>query len=425
MHLYERIFEDLGREVDEGDIGPGERLPSIREVAERYGCNKLTAQRAFDRLVRSGRVENRVGSGTFARAAPAPDSGKGDFSTARLSESFFPYEEAGNILAQFLATERGRVFSAPEARGEGRLLEALARRFELPVDSLLVTGGGQQGLDLVRRLFAGRSGAFAVVEEPTYPGALSAFKPRQALPFGREGPEPAALSAAFAVAAPGGRFFYTVPQLHNPTGLRHSPDTRRAIARAAEILDFTIVEDDYLSELLVERSPRYIDLVPERTIWIKSLSKTLAPGIRIGALAAAPSRLPSLLRLRDEADQGPSTWLQLFAAGILESGLYDRHLERVRSVVDRRRAELVAIVEAVPGLSIAGGAEGYNLWIEALSGHKAGESAWADGWRFGRSETTRRSFRLSMMGMGEEDWPEAKESLRRRLESVFPGRGEA
>ena len=102
MHLYERIFEDLGRAVDEGDIGPGERLPSIREVAERYDCNKLTAQKAFELLARSGRIENRVGAGSFARAARAPDSGKADFSTARLSESFFPYDEAASVLASLL-----------------------------------------------------------------------------------------------------------------------------------------------------------------------------------------------------------------------------------------------------------------------------------------------------------------------------------
>ncbi|HUX37204.1 MAG TPA: PLP-dependent aminotransferase family protein [Rectinemataceae bacterium] len=419
MHLYERIFEDLRRAVDEGDIGPGERLPSIREVAERYDCNKLTAGRAFELLVRSGRVENRVGSGTFARAAPAPDSGRADFSTARLSESFFPYEEAGAILAGLLASERGRVFSAPEARGEPRLIEALARRFGLPGASILVTGGGQQGLDLVRRLFAGRSGAFALVEEPSYPGALSAFKPRKALPFGSEGPDPGAIVASFAEAPPASRFFYTVPQIHNPTGYRHSLEVKQAIARAAADADFTIVEDDYLSELLPEGLPRYVDLVPERTIWIKSLSKTLAPGIRIGALAAPPSRLEALLRLREEGEQGPSTWLQLFAAGILESGLYDRHLERVGAVTARRRAEVLGLVAGLPGLSIAGGGEGYNLWLEASSHRAAGGSAWAEGWRFGRSEATRRCLRLSVMGMGEEDWAEAKESLRRRLEAGF------
>ena len=412
MHLYERISEDLGRAVDEGDIGPGERLPSIREVAERYDCNKLTAGRAFELLARSGRIENRVGSGSYARAASAPDSGKADFSTARLSESFFPYEEAGSVLAGLLASERGRIFSAPEARGEPRLIAALSRRFGLAQDSILVTGGGQQGLDLVRRLFALRSGSFAVVEEPSYPGALSTFKPRVAVPFGNEGPDPERLAAAFEGAPPAARFFYTVPQLHNPTGRLHSLDVRRRIAKAAETLDFTIVEDDYLSEFVPSRLPRYIDLAPERTLWIKSLSKTLAPGIRIGVLAASPARLAPIVKLRDEIDQGPSTWLQLFAAGMLESGLYDKHLARVGQVADRRRAELVAMIGELPGLRVAGGLQGYNLWVEAPETRVAGPHPWAEGWRFGRGESTRRCFRLSLMGMGEEDWPEAKESLR-------------
>ncbi|HUX40541.1 MAG TPA: PLP-dependent aminotransferase family protein [Rectinemataceae bacterium] len=419
MHLYERIFEDLRRAVDEGDIGPGERLPSIREVAERYDCNKLTAGRAFELLARSGRIENRVGAGSFARAAPAPDSGKADFSTARLSESFFPYEEAGGVLAGLLASERGRLFSAPESRGEPRLIDALSRRFRLPADSILVTGGGQQGLDLVRRLFAGRAGSWAVVEEPSYPGALSTFKPRQALAFGDEGPDPESLGAAFEGAPASSRFFYTVPQIHNPTGLAHSLEVRRAIAKAAETHDFTIVEDDYLSEFVESPLPRYVDLAPDRTLWIKSLSKTLAPGIRIGVLAASPARLSAIVKLRDEVDQGPSTWLQLFAAGILESGLYERHLARVGAVADRRRGELVDMIGALSGLRIAGGLKGYNLWVEAPETRSAGPHPWAEGWRFGRGEATRRCFRLSLMGMGEEDWPEAKESLRTRLVAAF------
>lgn len=422
MHLYERIYEDLRRAIDEGDVGPGERLPSIREVAERYECNKLTAQKAFELLVRSGRAENRVGSGSFARQAPLPDSGKADFSTARLSESFFPYEEAGAVLAGLLASEKGRLFSAPEPRGEPRLLEALARRFGLPAESLLVTGGGQQGLDLVRRLFAGRG--WAVVEEPSYPGALAAFKPRQALAFGPEGPDPEALAAAFEGAPAAGRFFYTVPQLHNPTGLRHSLAVRAGVVRAARELDFLIVEDDYLSEFLPRPLPRYVDLAPERTIWIKSLSKTLAPGIRIGALAAPPARLPALLRLRDESDPGPSTWLQLFAAGILESGLYEAHLERVGRIAATRRSELLELLGTLPSLRAAGGGEGYNLWVEAEAPPaperlSPGGPPWAEGWRFGRGEGLRRCFRLSLMGMGEESWVRDKESLRRSLEAAF------
>jgi DNA-binding transcriptional MocR family regulator len=421
MYLYERIFEDLRRAMDEGEIGPGERLPSIREVAELYGCNKITAQRAFELLSKLGRIENRVGSGSYVRFPEPLGEGRGDFSSALLSESFFPYDEAGSVLAGLLARERGRVFSAPAPRGEERLIAALAKQYELPAESILVTGGGQQGLDLVRRLFSERGEAMALVEEPTYPGALSLFRPKTAIPFGLEGPDPVELAAFFGSSGSGARFFYTIPQLHNPTGLRHSLERKKEIARLAAFLDFTIVEDDYLSELLPVREPRYVDLVPERTIWIKSLSKMTAPGIRVGVMAAPPQLLPRLLRLRAESDPGPATWLQLFASGVFESGLFDRQLGRVRAVTERRRLELLQLVSAFPALSPVHGS-GFNLWVAALEQPKGTVQAWAEGWRFGRGAGTRKCFRLSTMGMSEEAWPEALDRLRLSLEAAFPDR---
>jgi DNA-binding transcriptional MocR family regulator len=282
-----------------------------------------------------------------------------------------------------------------------------------------VTGGGQQGLDLVRRLFSERGEAMALVEEPTYPGALGLFRPKTAVPFGAEGPDPAEIAAFFGAAGPGARFFYTVPQFHNPTGLRHSLERKKEIARLAAFLDFTIVEDDYLSEFLPSRDLRYVDLVPERTIWIKSLSKTMAPGIRIGVMAAPSPYQQRLLRLRAESDSGPSTWLQLFASGILESGLFDRQLEKIRGISDRRRTELLGILATVPGLSPTAGGGGYNLWVTAREQACGAATCWAEGWRFGRSPATRRSFRLSTMGIGEEAWPEAKERLRAALAAAF------
>jgi DNA-binding transcriptional MocR family regulator len=241
-----------------------------------------------------------------------------------------------------------------------------------------------------------------------------------ALPFGDSGPDPDQLSAWFGTVGSGSRFFYTVPALHNPTGLRHSLERKKEIARIASFLDVTIVEDDYLSELLPERGTRYIDLVPERTIWIKSLSKTTAPGIRIGILAAPAPLLSSLLRLRAESDPGPATWLQLFAAGILDSGLYDRHIEEIRGLALRRRAELLELLSPHHSLSPTLGGEGFNLWVRAKSRSQAPSASWAEGYRFGRSPATRLAFRLSFMGIGEAEWLGAKKRLSEALYKSYP-----
>lgn len=424
MHLYERIFEDLKRSIDEGETRPGERLPSIREVALSYGCNKLTAQKAFDLLASGGFVENHIGSGSFVRFPAAPAEVEGDFSSARLSEDFFPYEEAGAILADILAKARGRVFSASPPRGEEGLLAALARRFALPEASLLVTGGGLQGLDLCRRLFSGRYGqgsreeARILVEEPCFPSALTLFRPEASLPLGPEGPDPGAFAAFFEIPSRNS-VFYAVPDVHNPTGLRYSEPVKREIARLARILEVWIVEDDYLSELEPSGIPRFVDLVPERTIWIKSLSKTTAPGIRLGALSAPPPLRPRLEALKAEVDTGPAAWLQLFVEGLIGSGILDRELEATALAMKTRRTELAKLLASYPSLSFDPQAAGYNLWITSSAPASLAQAPWAEGRRFGYSPELRRRFRLSFMSLGQAEWPRALGRLDLALRRAF------
>lgn len=415
MHLYERIYLDLRRLVEEGEVRPGERLPSIREAARTYGCNKLTAQKAYDMLSAAGLAENRVGAGSFARLPGAGQGREGELAAAILSEDFFPYEEAGDLLAGTLKSERGRVFSAPPPRGVPGLRESLAGVYRLPEESLLVLSGAQQGLELCRRLFGDRARPAVLAEEPTYPAALALFRPSGHIPIGTEGPDPEEFGRFWKSSGPGPRIFYTVPDLHNPTGIRYSAERKRALADRARSLDVWVLEDDYLSETDPSSTPRFADLIPERTIWIKSLSKITAPGIRVGLLSAPPSALPRLESLKAESDPGPATWLQLFLDRFYRSGLYDRHLAACSAAARARRAELDALLERFPGLSRNPSSAGWNLWVTADRESSLSSPPWAEGRHFGSAPETRRSFRISFMSAGPAAWP----GVLGRLESAL------
>ncbi len=420
MHLYERIYLDLRRLVEEGEVRPGERLPSIRDAAQRYGCNKLTAQRAYDLLRDAGIAENRVGSGSYA-IGPSAAVREGELAASVLSEDFFPYAEAGRLMAEALASERGRVFSAPPAPGVSALRETLAGLFRLPAESLLVLSGAQQGLALCRRLFGDRGRPEVLAEEPTYPAALALFRPTGSLPLGPEGPDPGDFERFWGASRGSGpRLFYSVPDLHNPTGIRYAPDRKRAIARAARDLDVWILEDDYLSETAPASAPRFVDLVPERTIWIKSLSKTTAPGVRIGLMSAPGPVFPRLETLKAENDPGPSTWLQLFLDRFCRSGLYGSHLSACVAAAAKRRSELLGLLAGRPGLRAAPGAWGWNLWVTADREPALEAPPWAEGRRFGASPETRKSFRVSFMSVGEAAWPGALARLGAALDAAFP-----
>ncbi len=420
MHLYERIYLDLRRLVEEGEVRPGERLPSIRDAARKYGCNKLTAQKAYDLLSAAGLAENRVGAGSFARAPGSGQVREGELAVSALSEDFFPYEEAGSLLAESLASERGRVFSAPPVRGVPGLRESLAELYRLPEESLLVLSGAQQGLELCRRLFGDRTRPVVLAEEPTYPAAHALFRPSGHVPLGAEGPDPEEFDRFWSDPGPGPRLFYTIPDLHNPTGLRYSRDRKRALADLARKRDVWILEDDYLSETDPSATPRFADLVPERTIWIKSLSKTTAPGIRVGLLSAPDSVLPRLEILKAESDPGPATWLQLFLDRFYRSGLYGRHLAACAAAAAERRSELAGLLARFPGLSRNPDSAGWNLWITADRESSLALPPWAEGRHFGSSPDTRRSFRISFMSVGPAAWPAVRGRLESALAAAFP-----
>ncbi len=422
--LYERIYEDLRRQIEEGELRPGERLPSVRETAEQYDCNKLTAVRAFDLLKSAGLVDNIVGSGSFVRFPLAREDSAADFGSSILSEDFFPYEDAGVLFAEELKRERGRVFSAAPVKGESRLINSIARRFSLDGDSVWVASGGQQGLDSANRLFRAIGRTDFLVEDPTYPAALSLFRPAGGLVMRDGGVDPEEFDHFWKKRSGGGPgVFYTMPDVHNPTGFCYSAPVKRRIAELARLHDVWIIEDDYLSELEPTGIPRFADLAPERTIWIKSLSKTTAPGIRVCAMSVPGALASRYAAIRSETDPGPAMWLQLFTERLLSSGIFDLHLGRITAVMKSRRKNLDAVVSATPGIRNSGGTAGYNVWLTRDTGG-AGEKtdpargsrpAWTEGSRFGSDPATRRSFRVSFMGIPEAEWPQAVRRLSHAL----------
>ena len=344
MHLYERIFEDLKRSIDEGEIRPSERLPSIREVAARYGCNKLTAQRAFDLLAEAGVVENLVGSGSFVTYPVPPPERAGDFSAARLSEDFFPYE--GGESASGRSPRRGEgTGSSRMRRCEVSPASSRPSRGALPCprtpswSRAAVSKASTSAAASSPRGAVGGTNRTSSWRSPVFPRPLSLFKPAASLAMGRQGPDPEALVHLLdAHHSSGPRLLYAVPDIHNPTGRRYSEAVKRAIVDVARKAELWIIEDDYLSELEPSGTPRFVDLLPERTIWIKSLSKTTAPGIRIGAISAPPSLVAKVEALKAEVDTGPAAWLQFFAERILASGLLDEEIGRCAGVMKSRRA---------------------------------------------------------------------------------------
>jgi 2-aminoadipate transaminase len=311
---------------------------------------------------------------SFAGGLPAPE--------------FFPVADI-EAAADRVLQERGReALQYSTTEGYLPLRELLVRHMsrygiEAGSSNVLVTSGSQQALDLVGKLLID-PGDTVVVEDPTYLGAIQAFsvcQPRFAtVPVDAEGIDPERLAAALERGA---KFLYLLPNFQNPSGVTMSLARRERVVELANRSGVPIVEDDPYGQLRYEGEhlPPLARLEAERhrgaglppdggVIYLGTLSKTLAPGLRIGWVVAPAPVIDKLVQLKQGADLHTATFCQMVAYETARGGLLDRHVRRLREVYrERRDAMLEALArEMPPGVTWTRPQGGLFLWVTLPAG---------------------------------------------------------
>jgi DNA-binding transcriptional MocR family regulator len=349
--VYLAIADALAADLEAGRVRPGDRLPTHRSLARTLGVNVVTVTRAYAEAARRGLVEGQVGRGTFVRALERRPS-----ATARAPAASGAIDLSQNQIAldpawldpaevlEALAEEASATFFSgyqPAGPREHRAAGAqwLARAgLALPEERVLVTAGGQQALAVALASFT-RPGDALLVEELTYAGmkSLAALFHLRLLPVALDdqGVVPEALEDACRRGNP--RLFYCMPNLHNPTGVVLPPERRERIAELAERYDLLVLEDDASGFLLDAPPPPIAAFVPERGLFVSSLSKSFTPALRVGYLAAPAACVERLLQ-----SQSALTWMTAPLTGAIASSVIrDGRLERIvaakRAEVHRRR----------------------------------------------------------------------------------------
>ncbi|MEA2192526.1 MAG: 2-aminoadipate transaminase, partial [Solirubrobacteraceae bacterium] len=322
--------------------------------------------------------------------------------------------------------------------GDPALRALLAERFTArglacQAEELLVTTGSQQALGLVAAVLLD-PGDVVLVENPSYLAALQSFgfAGARLVPVAcdEEGLDPEALPALIAEHAP--KFLYVVPTFQNPTG-RTMPAARRArLAQVAAEHGLWIIEDDPYGELRYDGAP----LAPiashpgaaDRSVTISSLSKVLAPGLRIGWLRAPAAILGPLTIAKQAADLHTSTVDQLAARTSLQAADLDRHIANLcREYRRRRDALLDGLAEALPAGSTFNHPDGgMFVWARLPAGwdaqallHRALEHdvAFVPGSPFFAREPDPRTLRLSFTTHVPGEIAEGLARLRRAVEA--------
>ncbi|MEA2148578.1 MAG: 2-aminoadipate transaminase [Solirubrobacteraceae bacterium] len=309
---------------------------------------------------------------SFAGGLPAPE--------------LFPAELIAGAFASALApTVAARALQYSSTEGDPQLRALLAERFALrglpaDADELLVTTGSQQALGLVAAVLLDRGDA-VLVENPSYLAALQCFSLAGArlvpVPCDDEGIDPDTLPALIAAHRP--KFLYLVPTFQNPTGRTMPDPRRRRLAEIAAEHGLWIVEDDPYGELRYDGAPLApIAAYPgaeDRTVSVSSLSKVLAPGLRIGFLRAPEALLRPLAIAKQAADLHTSTVDQHAARASLQAADIDEHIGRICDAYRLRRDALLAgLGAALPeGSTFNRPAGGMFVWARLPAGWDAGE----------------------------------------------------
>lgn len=253
------------------------------------------------------------------------------------------------------------------------------------LDETLVSGGNSQALDHLVTLFC-RPGDVVLVERPTYSLALGIFRDHpvaiEALPFDDEGLDVDALERRLVSARATGRpvrLLYTIPTFHNPTGVSLAPSRRQRLVEVAAAHDLLVVEDDVYRELWYDApAPPSLWSIATRgtVVRLGSFAKTLAPGLRVGWVNAAPEQIAHIAASGlNESGGCPSQFAAVVVEQFLASGRYDPHVAELRAAYAARRDVLAdALVERLPpGCTVSRPGGGFFIWVALPAGLRAGE----------------------------------------------------
>jgi 2-aminoadipate transaminase len=316
---------------------------------------------------------------SFAGGLPAPE--------------VFPVDEVAAAAARVLHEHGASALQYGTTEGYGPLRALLVRHMarygiEVGPDNVLITSGSQQALDLIGRLFL-NPGDKVLTESPTYLGAIQAFNSYQArcvtVPIDDDGLQVDRLEQALRAGA---KFMYVLPNFQNPAGVTLSLERRRALVEIASHYGIPIVEDDPYGQLRYEGEhlPPLVKVDADfhgcangerafrgGVLYLGTLSKTLAPGLRLGWVVAPEEVIARLVQAKQAVDLHTGTFVQMLAHETARGGFLDRHVRRIRAVYGERRNAMLAALDRhfPPGVRWTAPQGGLFLWVTLPRGTSA------------------------------------------------------
>ncbi|WP_421658364.1 PLP-dependent aminotransferase family protein [Leptothermofonsia sp. ETS-13] len=386
-----QIRDRVHRLIASGALKPGDRLPSVRELAKEAQVNKLTVIEAYSVLEADGLIHARQGTGYFVNHCPMTPA-KLESTFAPVQDVVIPEPQCGSFCKAYMTSlqahrQRGILdFSSgfPQAFGLEDL-QRIARRamnqiadtlynYDTPeglqvlrqqiaqllvqmgmvvaADDIIITTGSMQGISLAIRYYVEPSD-WVIVETPTYHGVLAILENQGArtigIPMTSEGMNLDLLEQYLKSHRP--KLIYTVSTLHNPTGVTTTPSHRQRLLELAQQYECPVLEDDAYEGLNFEPVPAPIKALDQHdtVIYVGTFSKTLMAGLRVGYMVVTGSHRQLLIEQKLMDDLHTPTPSQAIVSEYLASGHFRHRLNHLRTWhLQSRNAMLQALADCFP-----------------------------------------------------------------------------
>ncbi len=377
--------------VRSGRLAQGTRLPASRALAADLGVSRGLVTEAYEQLTAEGYLRAGRGAGTWVGGAVASAAGGGERRSPATPQpslsllpgvpdlSLFPRTAWSAAHRAVLAELPHTTLGYPDPRGLLRLRTAVAhllvRRRGVVVDPgrVVVCSGVSQAMTLLGLVLHARGERTVAAEDPGSPEHAELFghsgMKTVRIPLDAEGPDLSLLREA------GVRTFVATPSHQFPSGIAYSPARRAELLDWARSVDGLVIEDDYDGDFRYDRAPvgALQGLDPDHVAYTGSVSKSLAPGMRLGWLVVPEHLTEDVVARKRLMDLGNPALDQEALARFVERGDYDRHLRRcLRTYRERRNVLVAALAERLPGTEVTGIAAGLHVIAALPAGGPSG-----------------------------------------------------
>lgn len=399
--LYLQLFGQIKEAILKDQLAIGHRLPAIRTLAKELDVNNVTVINAYKQLESSGYVTSKKGSGFYVTKPNTPEISLMtlppstmredciNFSSASPHPSIFPTDSFKACLDEVIDRDKGFAFGYQEANGFMPLREVLTEYLQkthhihTSPSHIQIVSGAQQGIDIIAKSCL-NAGDYVVTETPTYNGAIDAFKSRSSrivpVELTSSGIDLLSFEKKVNICKP--KLVYVMTKFQNPTTLCYAPDTLKQLLALAEKYNFYLVEDDSTSELSytnkIPYSLKSLD-TQDRVIYIKSFSKLLMPGLRIGFLVIPDKLLDRFTKTKQMTDIASSGLIHRSLDLFFRTHKWEQHLGYMKAIYSGKYELMLSQLECLKPMGVTFNIPngGLCFWLKlpkGLSAYKLYES---------------------------------------------------